>query len=384
MVPPATTKRYHEMDSLRAGAMLLGLLYHVLFSFQTQTWGYYAHDLNNGYAANFVMAVIHGFRMELFFLIGGFFGHLVYTRYGLRGFIKNRSRRILFPFVVAASLLVVVDHVLKRYALHVGTIGRDYPNVDGWPAQPFYLWFLYDMSMLDVCTLTALVTLRGRVGTWLHTALQTAFAWLIKWPLKLLVLIIPVVAIEMTEPRWQFFDYVPVPGWLAYYAVFFGFGWLLYAHDHLLASLVPQRWFHLGVAVTAFGAWLALSQLAGEPSVGVVVAQRATLAFYAWAMIFALIGLAVRHLSSPSPTVRYLADSSYWLYLSHYPLVMFLQISVAPIDIWGPVKALGLFALVLGVGLTTYRYCVRYTKVGAVLNGPRARPVLASSAAIEA
>ena len=39
-----------------------------------------------------------------------------------------------------------------------------------------------------------------------------------------------------------------------------------------------------------------------------------------WTWTFAIIGLALRFLSNHSPVRRYIADSSYWLYLIHLPL----------------------------------------------------------------
>ena len=374
----AESKRFHEMDSLRASAMLLGLVYHALFSFQVEAWGYYAHDASHGYAADVLMEFVHGFRMELFFVIGGFFGHLVYSRHGLGGFIKNRSRRIVLPFVIAALLLVPIDYFLRQWALRMGTIGPDYPDVNAWLARPFYLWFLYYMAMLDVVTVTSLALLKGRLGASAWAAFDRAFAWLTKSPLKVLLLSVPLVGIGLTDPGWQFFDYIPVPGWLAYYGLFFFFGWFLYSQHHLLESLVPQRWAHLSAVAVTFVAMLWLTAHPAEagwykPTLLTVKA------LYAWSMVFGFLGLAVRHLASPRPNVRYLADSSYWLYLIHWPVVVWLHITVAALPGWGPLKALAVFGATLGVALVSYRYVVRYTRIGNILNGPRERPGLATA-----
>ncbi len=48
-----------------------------------------------------------------------------------------------------------------------------------------------------------------------------------------------------------------------------------------------------------------------------------------WTLSFAFIGVALRFLSNHSPVRRYIADSSYWLYLVHVPLVMALQVAVS-------------------------------------------------------
>jgi peptidoglycan/LPS O-acetylase OafA/YrhL len=93
-----------------------------------------------------------------------------------------------------------------------------------------------------------------------------------------------------------------------------------------------------------------------------------------WSWTFGLIGLALRYLSNFSARRRYIADASYWLYLIHLPIVIALQIVVSQYAWPWPIK----FALILGVAfpimLLSYRYCVRNTFIGAVLNGRRYPP----------
>jgi peptidoglycan/LPS O-acetylase OafA/YrhL len=66
-----------------------------------------------------------------------------------------------------------------------------------------------------------------------------------------------------------------------------------------------------------------------------------------WTTTFAAIGLALRFMSGFSPMRRYLADSSYWLYLIHMPIVMALQLAVSQLDWPWPIK----FATILVVAL---------------------------------
>jgi peptidoglycan/LPS O-acetylase OafA/YrhL len=80
-------------------------------------------------------------------------------------------------------------------------------------------------------------------------------------------------------------------------------------------------------------------------------------------------------LTRENHTIRYLSDSSYWLYLAHLPLCIAGQalISQWSAPVW--VK-LPLFSIVLTVFLLlTYHFLVRYTWIGRLLNGPRKKPV---------
>ncbi|MDP6244968.1 MAG: ankyrin repeat domain-containing protein, partial [Myxococcota bacterium] len=53
----------------------------------------------------FALHAIHGFRLQLFFLVSGFFTAMLFRQRGLRGLIKHRAKRILLPLVVFTILL---------------------------------------------------------------------------------------------------------------------------------------------------------------------------------------------------------------------------------------------------------------------------------------
>ena len=99
-----------------------------------------------------------------------------------------------------------------------------------------------------------------------------------------------------------------------------------------------------------------------------------------------LVGAFEGFLRSPRPWVRWLADSSYWIYIIHLPVVVFLTFYLAHLDRQGWLKYLTGFGwgaelkflvacVVTGaLGIVTYRYLVRYTPMGTLLNGKRVRP----------
>jgi peptidoglycan/LPS O-acetylase OafA/YrhL len=92
---------------------------------------------------------------------------------------------------------------------------------------------------------------------------------------------------------------------------------------------------------------------------------------YAWTMSLGLIGVFHRFFRNPSPTVSWLADASYWMYLIHVPLVMVAQLLVRQWPLPANAKFLLILAMVTPIMLATYRWCVRFTPIGSLLNGPR-------------
>ena len=101
-----------------------------------------------------------------------------------------------------------------------------------------------------------------------------------------------------------------------------------------------------------------------------IVAQ----AVYAWAMTFGLVGLFRQIMPRENKAIRYVSDSSYWLYIAHPPLIIATQAVVRDWPLPAVVKFLLTCTVVTGILLLTYQTLVRYTWLGAMLNGPRTRP----------
>lgn len=74
--------------------------------------------------------------------------------------------------------------------------------------------------------------------------------------------------------------------------------------------------------------------------------------------------------------MRYVADSSYWMYLVHLPIVVWLQVAVAEINAPWWLKLAGVTLATIAIALVTNDLFVRSTFVGALLNGRRRERVL--------
>jgi peptidoglycan/LPS O-acetylase OafA/YrhL len=156
-----------------------------------------------------------------------------------------------------------------------------------------------------------------------------------------------------------------------------------------LLEIWARRWL-LNLLLGAVLIAVSLAIVGIEPSVQPIADRSRSLAYavcYAmalWCSTFAVVGLALRFLSGRSAVRRWVADSSYWLYIVHLPIIMTLQVVVAPWALPWPAK----LAVVLGVGLaimlTSYQLLVRYSFIGWILNGPRPNPRKAAKAAAKA
>lgn len=90
-----------------------------------------------------------------------------------------------------------------------------------------------------------------------------------------------------------------------------------------------------------------------------------------WLLIFSVTGLFLRYLGGHSALRRYLCDSSYFLYLAHMPVIMAFQLLLKDVPLSPLAKIVLVLTATIAVLLPLYRYAVRPTFVGAVLNGRR-------------
>ena len=98
--------RRHDLDALRGFAMLLGIALHAALAYQAVGTGWPITDSESSPFFDQLVAFTHGFRMPLFFVLGGFFAAMLWQKRGLAGLLKHRARRILVPLGVGCLTIV--------------------------------------------------------------------------------------------------------------------------------------------------------------------------------------------------------------------------------------------------------------------------------------
>jgi len=96
--------RRHDLDALRAFAMYLGVFHHAAHSFVNPSW-IIRDSQPIPWLGIFSSSGVHGFRMELFFLVSGFFTAMLCQKRGVVAMLKNRTLRILIPCLIALFTL---------------------------------------------------------------------------------------------------------------------------------------------------------------------------------------------------------------------------------------------------------------------------------------
>src|SRR5512140_773062 len=74
------TTRYHHLDAVRGFALLLGVFFHAAESFGPNNYYWAIVDSSPSDFLESVRFACHSFRLELFFIIAGFFARFMLVR----------------------------------------------------------------------------------------------------------------------------------------------------------------------------------------------------------------------------------------------------------------------------------------------------------------
>jgi fucose 4-O-acetylase-like acetyltransferase len=365
--------------------MWLGIVLHVAINHTTGPSVLPWRDTQTSPLADLILVFIHAFRMPVFFILSGYFVALLVARRGHKGMLVHRLRRLALPFAIFWPVLIVCTTVLMLVYLHLmayGTAGIDLSLITKKskmtsPFNTMHMWFIY--YLVWFCVLTAAF---AQAAAWVPAKLQHAidegFRKLASNWWGPLILAIPLAIIGsfyragMLAPNGSF---VPNVNELVHYGLFFVFGLYLYRHQDFLFPLYTKKCWRNMIAgfvvfVLVLGAFKTfVSDPHRVPHIEAGIAFLYNLTSWLWSL--GLIGVFLRYLPTQNRVLRYVSESSYWVFLVHmlgtigFGAVLFSQ----P---FGPLTKMALNILATTAAcLLTYHVLVRYTLIGVLLNGRR-------------
>jgi fatty acid desaturase len=388
-------QRFHGFDALRALTMFLVVILHAALAYATIPIPDLIWVVRDPYARP-AFDVLCWWTLGIsspFFLLSGFLAAQTAEKRGTRALLADRAKRIGGPFVAAALLVLPVTFFvwvtgwlvsgqcsvreILRMKFHASGFQR---NLYG----PAHLWSLEYLAVM-LATYWVALELLPRLPR-LTRAASPASQWMAerlasRW--RPLLLAVPTTLILWAGHRQMGIDalmhrlnsFGPEPLRLAHNAVFFAVGVILYRSRHNLDRLISHSWTYLALSLPVFAvrAWLIRLDLA-QPLYGLAsLALAASGALFAWLITFGLLGRAIGSFTRPNAAIRYLADSSYWIYLCHLPVVGLLQLDLFAARIPTYAKFLVVVSVTIVLGLLSYQVLVRNTFLGVWLHGRRER-----------
>jgi peptidoglycan/LPS O-acetylase OafA/YrhL len=172
-------------------------------------------------------------------------------------------------------------------------------------------------------------------------------------------------------------SFMPEPFRFVHNLIFFAVGVVLHRWRHDLGRLAGLGWTYLALSIPVFACRAFFVQrdlIQPIDNVGVFL-QSASGAVFSWLITFGLLGLSLGLLSRPRPILQYLADSSYWVYLCHLPIIGLLQVDLFSLKAPAALKFAVVLMTTLALCLASYQVMVRHTILGRWLHGRRDRPI---------
>lgn len=356
-------QREYFLDSIRAWLMLLGIPFHISLIYSSHTW--HVNSADSSWWLTVFNDFIHAFRMQVFFVISGYFSYMLFLRYPLKRWWKARVERVGIPMLTAIPLLTLPQFIMLQYVKgkaenwHTLSLYDKY-NTLAWELIS-HLWFLLVLIILTTVSLWLFSLLRNKWTAANKNRLTTL-------SMSKLTLIFLFTGVGYAAIRRTIFSVYPsilsdgmfnfVVMQTLFYVPFFLLGALTFISPELKALFTrPSRGCTLGAAF-AFAAYL-LNQRYGSGDAWMYETEYViTMVMGLW-MVNVVFSLGHRLLNFQSARVTYFVNASLFIYLVHHPLTLFFGAYITPHITSNLLGFLCGLVFVIGIALALYEIHLR-------------------------
>lgn len=333
------SERRYDIDWLRVIAIGLLLVYHVVIGFQP--WGVFIGFLQSNEPIEPLwvpMSMLNVWRIPLLFFVSGMGVCFAIARRDWKALITERTRRILVPFLFGMAAIV---------PLHV-FLWQDYYSQDiEYVFHPYHLWFLGNIFIYVLVLSPVFFYLKRNPEGKVKQALKKLYST----PLGLVLVIAPFVleAILLRPESFETYAMTLHGFLLGLLAFFFGFSFV-YAGDSFWNTIVKWRFMLLFLALALYMVRLLAFELQGPHYLTAIESCL-------W--VFSVFAFGRKHLNKNSPSLRYLSEAAYPVYIIHMFFLYLGSWIIFPTEI--PVILQFLFVVAFtGLGcMLTYEFVIR-------------------------
>lgn len=392
-VGAAKTPRRHELDWLRT-CVVFGLIpFHTAIIFTTGA-GDYVKNTQRSIVMNVLAGLITFWGIPLLFFVSGAAARFALRTRSSKQYAIERITRLGIPFVVGVLAIVPLQayvgtlsapgahdaypqfyiHYLQQWA---GVFQGKFPaRGDDWVG---HLWFIPPLILFSLLTLPLFRYLETPHGIHLIARLASFSKG---WRLLVLFGLPPAICEFVLQgglSNMLFLDLQLSWNWVLFilYLIFFIYGFVIYTDGRFLVA-IQQHW--LAALVIGSAAWLVFEglYLTGQAPKSDNVTGYLLLvllrSYVSWLWVVALVGIAMRYLSSDSRMLSYLRDAAYPVYVLHMPVLTIVGFYVVQWDMPLIIKFLVIVGVTVVVTLLLYELVVRRTRVTRFLFGLKVQP----------
>ena len=376
--PGGRSRRFHSLDNVRAILTVWLVLGHGMLPYATFREGFVDPDQSTVFDALF----IYGYCLLVpsYLVLAGFFVGDLRHRVGWRDVLRNRVGRMLVPLLAIFPVIPPLTHVAVVFAKGASRTGT---LVGGWEKLErtrlfrvdiaYHLWFLLVMLLFCAIAVPVHAKWQARAPDSLERVRRAARLALSgpAAPLALFgALAVPLAAIELVSvPALQ---YVLS---LAVCFVFYGLGWALRSDEGLLDSLAKhaEGWIALSIVLAYVAVPATRDAVTGtDARLAVGPTAAAALGLMTSFGVLGFLGAVHRGLARPVGAMRFVSDASFWVYVTHLPLVVAFGGLLSVTDVPLALKPILSVGGTLAVTLSSF-VLLRGTGLGRFLGLPRCR-----------
>ena len=346
----AMSERLFYVDWLRIIAFAILIVYHCSVAFfPDMDW--LVKSTQTDQVLSWVMDFPRAWRLALLFFVSGMGTWFAFSAAPGWVFLRDRTVRLLVPLLFAMCVVVVPQVWIERVM------------EDGYQGSFVAFWFERYFTEGKYPT--------GNF-TWAHM-------WFVAYLLVMALGLYPLFRV-LTDPRWQsvslrfehfarswvvyVFFLLPLAlnlaltpvfprqtnalyndgAWFAAWASWFGLGFLFARHHRaVIGSIVARRWISATLALCVTALLYAFCFLPAPETTGSLGSWeqqtpifKAMIFALAWTMILSAIGFGARHLNRGSPTLSWLTERIFSLYIVHQTVIVWALFYVLPLQygIW--------------------------------------------------
>jgi surface polysaccharide O-acyltransferase-like enzyme len=362
----------YYLDWLRVLAILGVFLFHWSNVFNDQD--FVIKNLDQSAVITGVQAFFFPWGMPLFFMIAGAGTWFALRRRTPGQYVKERTSRLLIPFVVGSILLSPVQLYLEwNHKVHTGVFVGPFTEFLGslpWGPNPrifavvgYHMWFLGFLFSFSLVTLPLFRWLRGGSG-------QGFASWLARVCRHrggtLLFILPPLIARLSLQP---FFPHEHDWADFSFLVSFFVMGYLVISDDGLRQAVWRQWPVNLTVGSLAFLGALAITISSGELDIEAV--PRTVPEFVWWGLIATcgwcwtafVLSVGMRFLNFSNRLLQYSQEAIVPFYLVHQPVIIVISYFVVQWDAGLPLKMLVVLLGSFAVSIGLYQLLIRRVSV---------------------
>lgn len=371
-------QREYFLDSIRAWLMLLGIPFHISLIYSSHSW--HVNSAEPSWWLTLFNDFIHSFRMQVFFVISGYFSYMLYLRYPMKKWWQIRVERVGIPLLTAIPLLTLPQFIMLQYVKGKADSWSDLSRYDKYNTLAWelvsHLWFLL--------VLVVLTTLGLAVFSWIKRRQQASitafFDNVTMGKLTLLFLGLGLFYAALRRTLFIFFPHTLSDGLFnfvvmqtLFYLPFFILGAQAFVNARLKTLFItPSPWCVAG-ALLGFVAYR-VNQHFGSGDAWMYETEYVITMVLGLLMVNVVFSLGHRLLNFQSSRVTYFVNASLFIYLVHHPLTLLYGAWIAPAIGSNALGFITGLVFVIGVAVILYELHLRVPLLRFLFSGkPQSR-----------